>query len=163
MLNIRKGRLFLIPVPLGPVPADIVLPSAVQNRAKSLTHFIAENAKSARAFLKSLPSDTPLQQIEICELNEHTSHTMLPDLLTPLHAGSAGVDDRLSYGADRSSTPKRPSSPTTSSGTYALRPAAVASPNAVSASWNWKRSRPAGTRPRSSSKPPIAIARCWRR
>ncbi|MBK8894220.1 MAG: SAM-dependent methyltransferase [Propionivibrio sp.] len=84
----RKGRLFLIPVPLGPVPADIVLPSAVQNRAKSLTHFIAENAKSARAFLKSLPSDTPLQQIEICELNEHTSHTMLPDLLTPLHAGS---------------------------------------------------------------------------
>ena len=71
MLNIRKGRLFLIPVPLGPVPADIVLPSAVQNRAKSLTHFIAENAKSARAFLKSLPSDTPL-----------------PDLLTPLHAGS---------------------------------------------------------------------------
>ena len=68
----NKGRLYLIPVPLGQTPVDIVLPQPVRNCAKQLKHFVAENAKSARAFLKSLPSDTPLQQIGIHELNEHT-------------------------------------------------------------------------------------------
>ena len=83
----NKGRLFLIPVPLGPSAVDAVLPQPVRDCAKQLTHFVAENAKSARAFLKSLPSDTPLQQIEIHELNEHTSSNALPGLLAPLLAG----------------------------------------------------------------------------
>lgn len=84
----RKGRLFLIPVPLGPSTTDAVLPKEVCDHAKRLQHFIAENAKSARAFLKSLPSSTAIQQIDIRELNEHTSDRVLPDLLAPLLAGS---------------------------------------------------------------------------
>ncbi len=83
----NKGRLFLIPVPLGPSAVNGVLPQPVRDCAKQLTHFVAENAKSARAFLKSLPSDTPLQQIEINELNEHTSANALPGLIAPLLAG----------------------------------------------------------------------------
>lgn len=82
-----KGRLFLIPVPLGQTAVGAVLPQAVSDCARKLTHFVAENAKSARAFLKSLPSDTPLQQIEILELSEHTSPSSLPELLAPLLAG----------------------------------------------------------------------------
>ena len=81
------GRLYLIPVPLGQTPVDEVLPQAVSDCAKRLTHFVAENAKSARAFLKSLPCATPLQQIEITELSEHTPASALPGLLTPLLAG----------------------------------------------------------------------------
>ncbi|MFZ4536811.1 SAM-dependent methyltransferase [Propionivibrio sp.] len=83
----NKGRLFLIPVPLGLTATDSVLPQPVIDRARHLKHFVAENAKSARAFLKSLPSATPLQQIEISELNEHTSPAALPELLAPLLAG----------------------------------------------------------------------------
>ncbi len=82
-----KGKLFLIPVPLGQTPADAVLPQPVRDCAKHLRHFIAENAKSARAFLKSLPSETPLQQIEIHELNEHTPSSDLAELLAPLLGG----------------------------------------------------------------------------
>ena len=86
-----QGRLFLIPVPLkkieGPVDVAAVLPAAVCAQAKRLTHFVAENAKSARAFLKALPSDTPLQQIEIAELNEHTQAASIDGLLAPLRAG----------------------------------------------------------------------------
>lgn len=82
------GKLFLIPVPLGPSPATDVLPASVIDHAKRLKHFVAENAKSARAFLKSLPSDTPMQQIGIQELNEHTPQDALPGLLTPLRAGN---------------------------------------------------------------------------
>ena len=83
----NKGRLFLIPVPLGQTPVETVLPAHVIDCARQLKHFVAENAKSARAFLKSLPSDTPLQQIEIHELNEHSSAKVLPELLAPLLAG----------------------------------------------------------------------------
>jgi 16S rRNA (cytidine1402-2'-O)-methyltransferase len=82
-----KGTLYLIPVPLGNSPLDSVLPATVRDRARRLQHFVAENAKSARAFLKQLPSDTPLQQIEIHELSEHTPARMLPELLAPLHIG----------------------------------------------------------------------------
>lgn len=82
-----KGTLYLIPVPLGNAPLDLVLPSVVRDRARRLQHFVAENAKSARAFLKQLPSDTPLQQIEIHELSEHTPAGTLPELLAPLHTG----------------------------------------------------------------------------
>lgn len=81
------GRLFLIPVPLGASPVPEVLPAAVIGRARVLKHFVAENAKSARAFLKSLPTDTPLQQIDIRELNEHTPSGALSELLSPLLAG----------------------------------------------------------------------------
>lgn len=83
----NKGVLYLIPVPLGQTTVAEVLPEPVQNCAKHLKHFIAENAKSARAFLKALPSDTPLQEIEIRELNEHTPQKALPELLAPLMAG----------------------------------------------------------------------------
>ncbi len=83
----KKGTLYLLPVPLGETAPAEVLPAPVCSRAKVLTHFVAENAKSARAFLKSLPSQTPLQQIEISELNEHTAPAALPGLLAPLLAG----------------------------------------------------------------------------
>lgn len=83
----NKGKLYLIPVPLGPIPVGSVLPLTVCDCAKRLKHFVAENAKSARAFLKSLPSDTPLQQIEIQELNEHTVQSKIPELLAPLLRG----------------------------------------------------------------------------
>lgn len=82
-----KGILYLIPVPLGQSPIDSVLPASVRACARQLKHFVAENAKSARAFLKLLPSDTPLQQIEIHELSEHTPSSALPALLAPLLAG----------------------------------------------------------------------------
>lgn len=83
----KKGNLYLIPVPLGPSPAEDVLPPSAIGHAKTLKHFVAENAKTARAFLKSLPADTPLQQIEIRELSEHTHNRSLPELLAPLLAG----------------------------------------------------------------------------
>ncbi len=83
----RTGRLYLIPVPLGGDSVAAVLPHPVQECARRLKHFVAENAKSARAFLKALPADTPLQQIEIWELNEHSQAETIPPLLEPLLSG----------------------------------------------------------------------------
>src|ERR1035437_5977285 len=83
----RKGTLYLIPVPLGQTAVTDALPVPVLDCAKRLKHFVAENAKSARTFLKSLPSETPLQEIKISELNEHTPQYALPELLAPLIEG----------------------------------------------------------------------------
>lgn len=81
------GTLYLIPVPLGPQsPADC-LHRNVLDTIRPLKHFVVEQAKSARAFLKAAGTDTPLQALAITELNEHTRREALDSLLTPLRAG----------------------------------------------------------------------------
>lgn len=83
----KAGRLYLIPVPLGQSPLATVLPEPVLVCARQLAYFVAENAKTARVFLKALPATLPLPQIEIHELNEHTPASALPRLLAPALAG----------------------------------------------------------------------------
>jgi 16S rRNA (cytidine1402-2'-O)-methyltransferase len=73
----KTGRLYLIPVPLGQAPVTDVLPEPVRACAATRA-FRCRKRKTARAFLKSLPADTPLQQIEILELNEHTQPARYP-------------------------------------------------------------------------------------
>lgn len=73
------GRLLLVPSPLdfgvdAAAAADLreSLPLGVIREAARLRHWVAENAKTARAFLKRVdavvPLGSPLQQIEIVEL-----------------------------------------------------------------------------------------------
>ena len=98
MTTTQTGTLYLIPNSLGaldaPDAAHIlaqVLPVAVQQQAARLTHYVAENAKTTRAFLKHInsfaPLAVPLQQIAISELNIKTPANRVPELLAPLRAG----------------------------------------------------------------------------
>jgi 16S rRNA (cytidine1402-2'-O)-methyltransferase len=73
----KPGRLFLVPAPLdfgcdASAPLTDVLPAGTIAQAAGLTHWICENAKSARAFLKRVgevqPLAAPLQQQQIAEL-----------------------------------------------------------------------------------------------
>lgn len=81
------GTLYLIPTPLGPTPLDSVLPTETLRVTAQLAHFIVENAKTARAFLKQVGTTLPLQQLNLVELNEHTPAAALKEMLTPLLAG----------------------------------------------------------------------------
>lgn len=72
-----RGRLYLVPTPLDfgcseTVPLRAVLPDGTIAAAAALTHWICENAKSARGFLKRVgevqPLAAPLQQQQIQEL-----------------------------------------------------------------------------------------------
>jgi len=89
------GTLHLIPVPIGLSGAgDPVaeLSAPLITLTAGLDYLIAENARSARAFLKRLPLVRPIQEIEIRELNEHTSAGEIPNLIEPLLAGrNAGL------------------------------------------------------------------------
>ncbi len=82
-----SGTLYLIPVPLGPTPPHDSLTPGVLATIRPLTHFIVEQAKTARAFLKAAGTDRPLQELQLAELNEHTKADALSDLLTPLRSG----------------------------------------------------------------------------
>lgn len=84
-----SGRLFLVPMPLGPdSDPKAVLPAATIEAAASLRHFVAENARTARRFLTRLPLAVPIQQVQFEELSEHTRPEALPALLAPLLAGA---------------------------------------------------------------------------
>ena len=81
------GTLYLIPVPLGPTAPQDSLPANVLATVRPLTYFVVEQAKTARAFLKAAGTDTPLQELLLEELNEHTKAEALDRLLAPLRSG----------------------------------------------------------------------------
>jgi 16S rRNA (cytidine1402-2'-O)-methyltransferase len=82
-----KGTLFLIPVPLGDVTPSAVLPASVIERAAALDCYVAEKAKSARAFLKTAGIKRPLTEIIIHEINGETQPAEIETMLAPLLAG----------------------------------------------------------------------------
>ena len=93
------GILYLIPNTLGAteaIPGALgeMIPEQVQALTARLDYFVAENAKTARAFLKLIAIDhplaKPLQEIEIAELNVNTPAKALEGLLAPLLAGRDG-------------------------------------------------------------------------
>jgi 16S rRNA (cytidine1402-2'-O)-methyltransferase len=72
-----RGRLWLVPAPLDfgcatPVALADVLPDATIARASAITHWVCENAKTARAYLKRIgeirPLALPLREQHIEEL-----------------------------------------------------------------------------------------------
>lgn len=71
------GILYMVPVLLGEGPLTDVLPEKTISVTASLSVFIAENAKSARHFLKRLPGALPLSSIEVLEMDKHGN---MPDL-----------------------------------------------------------------------------------
>lgn len=84
------GQLHLIPVGLGDSPTQNWLPAQTQQLAQSLTTYIAENAKTARAFLKQIETTTPIQEITIHVLDKHgTSAQQIREWLQPLKDGTS--------------------------------------------------------------------------
>jgi len=97
------GTLFLVPAPLDfgctpEVPLNEVMPSATLATAARLSHWIGENAKTTRAYLKRIdalvPLTQPLQQQSIVtlprEVHKHGDHLGEFDarpLLAPALAG----------------------------------------------------------------------------
>ena len=91
----QTGTLYLLPNTLGIAHPDRplfdVIPVEVQKITAGLDHFIAENAKTTRAYLKTVnanfPLAKPLQEIQISELNVNTKESELAALLDPLVRG----------------------------------------------------------------------------
>ncbi|VGO09037.1 Tetrapyrrole methylase family protein [plant metagenome] len=84
----QSGTLHLIPVGLGDAPVDSWLPADARALAARLDTYIAENAKTARAFLKQVGAVRPIQEITIHTLEARTDISQLREWIKPLKAGA---------------------------------------------------------------------------
>jgi len=78
--------LYAIPTPLGGPPSNS-LPAPALESVRSLRDFVAENPKTARAFLAAIDMTCPLRELRIEVLDEHTPADSVPALLAPLRQG----------------------------------------------------------------------------
>lgn len=78
------GTLYLLPSPLAALPVEAVLPATTIDVARALDYFLAENARSARAFLKALAHPLPMRGIEIVEIGHAPPAEQFDTWLRPL-------------------------------------------------------------------------------
>lgn len=81
------GTLWLLPVALGDTRWQVCLPPATREAACRLTHFVAENAKTARTELKRMEHPVPLRELMIEQLPEKPTGADIERLIKPLSAG----------------------------------------------------------------------------
>lgn len=82
------GTLHLIPVGLGDeAPLSAWLPEDTRQLAARLDTYIAENAKTARAFLKLIGAEKPLREITIHAIDASTDAATIASWLKPFKSG----------------------------------------------------------------------------
>lgn len=83
-----ESALYLIPVTLGDTPIQRVLPSYNREVIIGIKHFIVENIRSARRFLKKVESTIDIDMLTFYELNQHTNRNTVSSYLEPLRKGA---------------------------------------------------------------------------
>ena len=84
--------LYLLPVPLGDTPHSRVLPDYNREVILSIRHFVVENVRTARRFLKKVEPSIDIDALTFSELNKHTAPEVVAGYLAPLERGeSVGV------------------------------------------------------------------------
>lgn len=87
-----ETALYLIPVTLGDTTIESVLPSYNKEVVLAIRHFIVEDIRSARRFLKKVDREIDIDTLTFYPLNKHTSPEEISGYLTPLLNGeSMGV------------------------------------------------------------------------
>lgn len=83
-----KGKLFLIPVTLGSDDFQNVIPEKVLDIIRGLRHFIVEDLRSARRFLRLIDRTFPIDESTFLELSEHTADPEYRHYLDPAVEGN---------------------------------------------------------------------------
>jgi len=82
-----QASLFLIPVTMGDTSIEKVLPSYNRDIILQINHFIVENIRSARRFLKKTEPSINIDELTFYELNKHTDAEQIETYLLPLELG----------------------------------------------------------------------------
>lgn len=82
-----KGNLYLIPNLLGNSPVDQVVPRGVTQIVSQLDHFIVENVRTARRYIRKLDPEKPIDPLTFYTLNKHTSREEMEQMTDPLEEG----------------------------------------------------------------------------
>ena len=86
-----KGKLYLIPSPLGGEDPREVLPEPVLERACSLQTFVVEEVRTARRYLSKAGLKGHIDELRFFTLNEHTAPSEVEELLKLFDEGDVGL------------------------------------------------------------------------
>ena len=84
-----KGTLYLIPSTLGESASLDTLAATNFHIIENISHFIVEDIRTARRFLKKVKPDIVIDNLSFQILNEHSAEGDIPSLLQPLLDGES--------------------------------------------------------------------------
>ena len=82
-----ETALYLIPVTLGETPVSQVLPAYNHDVILGIRHFIVENVRSARRFLRLVDHEFPIDDSTFYEMGKHALTDQFASYLKPLQQG----------------------------------------------------------------------------
>lgn len=82
------STLYLIPTSLGDCSFDHILPAYNTELVTRLKHFIVEDIRTARRFLKKMDPSIDIDSLTFFILNQHTTPEELSDFLKPMFVGN---------------------------------------------------------------------------
>ena len=82
-----EPALYLIPVTLGDTPLSQVLPEYNTGVVRGIRHFIVEDVRSARRFLKKVDRDIDIDSLTFYAMGKHVSPQDFASYLRPLEQG----------------------------------------------------------------------------
>jgi len=98
-----QGRIFVIPSQLGEQPPLEVLPLSIRKKIIDINHFVVENEKVARRYIKKIVPGKSQNNINFFILNKHTEDSEIHEYLKPCYnnfdvgvlsdAGCPGIAD----------------------------------------------------------------------
>lgn len=86
-MNSSYGKLYLIPTRLGDNPPLEVLPLSIKKTIELVDHYIVENEKTARRFIKRISSQKSQSSLKLLVLNKYTEADELNHFLDACKAG----------------------------------------------------------------------------
>lgn len=86
--NEKTGRLFVIPSRLGEQPPLEVLPLSIRKKINDIEHFVVENEKITRRFIKKIVPGKSQDKINFFILNKYTQDSEVPESLEPCENGN---------------------------------------------------------------------------
>tara|TARA_R110001592_G_scaffold8084_8_gene44337 strand:- start:3113 stop:3835 length:723 start_codon:yes stop_codon:yes gene_type:complete len=82
-LNGKTGNVYLIPSTLGDMAPFEVLPISIKQTIERLDHYIVENEKTARHFIKKISPRKSQPSLKLFVLNKFTETQEIPSFLNP--------------------------------------------------------------------------------
>ncbi len=84
--------LYLIPVTLGDTPHEQVLPAYNASIVRDIRHFVVEEIRTARRFLRRMDREFPIDDCTFYEMGKHADASRFAEYLKPIAQGhSVGV------------------------------------------------------------------------
>ena len=82
-----EAALYLVPVTLGNTSLSQVLPGYNAELVCRIRHFVVENVRSARRFLRSMDREFPIDECVFFEMGKHADERLFSQYLQPLRDG----------------------------------------------------------------------------